>query len=374
VLGVLLLRRNELVPTATLVDEIWGDRPPASIAKIVQGHVWRLRRALEESAIETRPLGYLLRVEQGALDSDRFEELLDRGRTRLEEGAALEAAVTLREALGLWRGPPLADFAYEPFARNEIGRLADLRLVALEQRLEADLALGRHAEVVPELEAFVREHPLRETLRRLLMLALYRSGRQADALAVYQDARATLVEELGLDPGQALQRLEQQILRQDPALDPVAPPPPPPLPIAPEPAPAAPAAAARKVVTVVCVGFEGEEVDPERRQLARFRLVESTAVAVKAHKDPDRPRPSRTSSAAGSSARRCAITSRRGWCSTRSGSPWRIRITDRQSTTLVYDACVGQSGTDLSMGSIVDVWTLHSPRASSPRSRRATVP
>jgi len=280
VLGVLLLRRNELVPTATLVDEIWGERPPASIAKTVQGYVWRLRRALGEAAIETRPRGYLLRVERGALDSDRFEELRERGRALLDEGAAVEAAAALREALGLWRGPPLADFAYEPFARNEIGRLADLRLVALEQRLEADLALGRHAEVVPELEALVREHPLRETLRRLLMLALYRSGRQADALAAYQDARMTLVEEFGLDPGEALQRLEQEILRHDPALEllPSAPPP-----IASEPAPALSEAPSRKLVTVVCVGIEDGELDPERQQIARSGLIESAELVFGRH-------------------------------------------------------------------------------------------
>jgi predicted ATPase len=124
-----------------------------------------------------------------------------------------------RDALGLWRGPPLAEFRYEAFARDEIARLEELRLVALEQRLEADLALGRHAETVPELEALVREHPLRENLRRLLMLALYRSGRQADALSAYQDARAALVDELGLDPSESLHELETAILRHDPALD-----------------------------------------------------------------------------------------------------------------------------------------------------------
>ena len=125
----------------------------------------------------------------------------------------------LREALALWRGAPLADFRYEAFAANEIGRLEGLRLIALEQRLEADLAVGRHAEAVPELEALMRDYPLRERLRGLLMLALYRSGRQADALAVMQDARATLRDELGLDPGQALQQLEKAILLQDPSLD-----------------------------------------------------------------------------------------------------------------------------------------------------------
>jgi class 3 adenylate cyclase len=145
--------------------------------------------------------------------------LLERGRALFLGGAVDEAAGSLRKALRLWRGPPLADFSYEPFARNEIARLTDLRLVALEQRLEADLALGRHAAAVPELEALVGEHPLRESLRALLMVSLYRAGRQADALAVYQDARTVLDEEVGLVSGQPLQRLERAILVQDPSLD-----------------------------------------------------------------------------------------------------------------------------------------------------------
>jgi DNA-binding SARP family transcriptional activator len=219
VLAALLLRRNELVPLERLIDQLWGEHPPATEAQAVINHVSQLRKALGPDAVVTRPLGYLLRVEKGALDLDRFEELLERGRALLAGGAAAEAAAALREALGLWRGPPFADFSYEPFAQNEIGRLTDLRLVALERRLEADLALGRHAETVPELEALVREHPLRETLCGLLMLALYRSGRQADALAAYQASRAALVEELGLDPSPALQQLEHRILRQDPSLD-----------------------------------------------------------------------------------------------------------------------------------------------------------
>ena len=218
-LAVLLLRANEVVPTGRLVDDLWGERPPATAVKAVQVHVSQLRKALGESVVETRPTGYLLRLEPGALDLLRFEALLEQGQRLLAEGAAREASEVLREALGLWRGPALAEFEYEAFARNEIGRLEGLRLVALEQRLEADLALGRHAESVGELEAFVREYPLRESLRELLMLALYRSGRQADALAVYQEARVRLVEELGLDPGQALQRLEKAILVQDPSLE-----------------------------------------------------------------------------------------------------------------------------------------------------------
>jgi YVTN family beta-propeller protein len=187
--------------------------------KAVRVYVSQLRKMLGEDSVETRPAGYMLRAGKGAVDADVFEERLAEGRRLLADGAAGNADDVLRSALGLWRGPALADFRYETFARDEIGRLEGLRLIALEQRLEVDLALGRHAEAVPELEALVREYPLRESLRGLLMLALYRAGRQADALAAYQDARATLVEELGLDPSEALQRLEQAILRHDPSLD-----------------------------------------------------------------------------------------------------------------------------------------------------------
>ena len=165
-------------------------------------------------------LGYVLRVEPGALDLAAVRELCSsRAGSCWSRVMPRERDELLREALALWRGPPLADFEYEAFARNEIGRLEELRLVALEQRLEADLAVGRHAEAVAELEALVRDHPLRESLRGLLILALYRAGRQADALAVMQDARASLRDELGLDPSQALQQLEKAILLQDPSLD-----------------------------------------------------------------------------------------------------------------------------------------------------------
>jgi predicted ATPase/DNA-binding SARP family transcriptional activator len=222
VLAVLLLRANELVPTARIVDELWGEQPPPTAVKAVQVQVSKLRKLLDEGALETRPTGYLLRVEPGALDLQRFESLLEQGRARLAQGDATDAARLLREALGLWRGSPLAEFAYEEFARNEISRLEELRLGALELRLEADLALGRHGEVVGELEGLIREHPMRENLRRLLMLALYRAGRQADALTAYRDARTALVDELGLDPSESLQELEAQILRHDRALDPPA--------------------------------------------------------------------------------------------------------------------------------------------------------
>src|SRR5262245_11895244 len=219
VLAVLLLHRNQLVPTPVLVDELWGDRPPQTAVKAVQVHVWNLRKTLGRGAIETLPTGYLLSVEASALDAERFEDLLDRGRHLLAEGAADEAGRVLREGLALWRGPALAEFRYESFARNEISRLEDLRLVALEQRLEADLALGLGPGVIGELEGLVSDHPLRESFCRLLILALYRAGRQGDALAVYHGARARLGEELGLEPSQALQQLEKAILLQDPSLN-----------------------------------------------------------------------------------------------------------------------------------------------------------
>jgi predicted ATPase/DNA-binding SARP family transcriptional activator len=218
-LAVLLLRANEFVPTARVVEELWGEQPPARAVKAVQVYVSQLRKVVGGGVVETRPGGYLLRADAGALDLDRFERLLERGRARLAAGAAAEAAGVLRSALALWRGPALADVQYEAFARDEIGRLEGLRLSALGLRLEADLALGRAGEVVPELEALIREHPLRERLRELLVLALYREGRQADALAAYQDARAALVDELGLDPSEALQQLEKAILVHDPSLD-----------------------------------------------------------------------------------------------------------------------------------------------------------
>ena len=218
-LAVLLLRANELVPTVRIVDELWGGAPPPTAVKAVQVHVSQLRKALGESRIVTRQSGYLLPVGDGELDLRRFEELHDRGRRLLADGEPAEAARALREALELWHGPPLAGLETEPFAGVEIARLEQLRLDALEHRLEAELALGRHAAAVPELEALVRVHPLRENLRRLLMLALYRSGRQADALEAYRDARRALVGELGLDPGIALQRLERAILEHDPALE-----------------------------------------------------------------------------------------------------------------------------------------------------------
>jgi YVTN family beta-propeller protein len=219
-LALLLLRPGEVVSTDRLIDALWEERPPASALNSVHIYVSQLRKALGNGRLKTRGHGYLLALEPEQLDLGRFERLLAEGRELLAEGEAERAAEALRAALALWRGPPLSDFASEPFAHGEIARLEELRLAALEERIEADLALGRHAALVSELEALVREHPLRERLRAQLMLALYRSGRQAEALDAYQQAHRMFAEELGLEPGRTLQELEGAILRQDAQLDP----------------------------------------------------------------------------------------------------------------------------------------------------------
>src|SRR5215211_2255063 len=192
-LAVLLLHANQVVSTDRLLDDLWGSSPPATAAKSIQLYVSRLRKELGEGRLVTRPPGYVLRLERSELDVARFEQLVGEARVADPERAARK----LREALDLWRGPPLADLAYEPFAQPEISRLEELRLDALELRIEADLAAGRHTQLVGELEALVAEHPLRERLWRQLMLALYRSSRQAEALEAYRGARRVLSEELG---------------------------------------------------------------------------------------------------------------------------------------------------------------------------------
>jgi DNA-binding SARP family transcriptional activator len=214
-LALLLTRANQVVSTDRLIDELWGERAPKAAANALQYHVSRLRKLLASSeAIVTREPGYLIRVGSNELDMLRFERLVEEGQRSSPEAAAK----LLREALALWRGPALADLAHESFAQSEILRLEELRLVALEGRIDADLALGRAAELVAELEALAGEHPLRERLRAQLMLALYRSGRQAEALQVYRQTRRLLVEELGIEPSPALQELERAILDQDPEL------------------------------------------------------------------------------------------------------------------------------------------------------------
>jgi YVTN family beta-propeller protein len=217
-LAVLLLHRGEPVSTDRLIDEVWGEQPPASAVKIVQGYISNLRRVLGDGMLVTRGRSYLLQTEPGQIDAEQFESLVAEGRRALQDGDADLAATRLQNALGLWRGSALADFAYQSFAQSEIARLEEARLSALEDWIDSELALGEHVRLVGELEALVREHPLRERIVAQHMLALYRSGRQADALEAYRKARRRLVDELGLDPGRELQELEQAILAQDPAL------------------------------------------------------------------------------------------------------------------------------------------------------------
>ena len=204
-LAVLLQHPYEIVSTDHLLGELWGDEPPATADKSIQVYVSRLRKTLGPDRVVTRAPGYALQVDPAELDLARFERLRADGR--------------LGEALALWRGPAYDDLAYEPCVQAERARLEELRLVALEERVDADLEAGRHADLIGELETLIAAHPLRERLRGQLMLALYRSARQAEALESYRAARRRLSGELGLEPGSALQRLERAILQHDPALD-----------------------------------------------------------------------------------------------------------------------------------------------------------
>jgi DNA-binding SARP family transcriptional activator/ABC-type branched-subunit amino acid transport system substrate-binding protein/streptogramin lyase len=226
-LALLLVHANEVVSTDRIVEALWNGRPPPTAGKIVQNAISQLRKSLTEtrhdSVLLRRGQGYVLLVEPGERDVDRFAALLADGRASLAEGEPARAEARFRDALALWRGPALAEFSYEGFAQSEIAELEELRATALEELAEALLALGRQDEVVPHLERLVREHPLRERPRGQLMLALYRSGRQADALQVFADTRRVLLDELGIEPGRPLQELQRAILEQDPALD--APPP-----------------------------------------------------------------------------------------------------------------------------------------------------
>jgi DNA-binding SARP family transcriptional activator len=208
----LLIRRNDVVSIDRLLDELWDDRPPKSARKLLQAYVSQLRKALGADRVQTFPSGYLLTLAEEELDLARFERLL-------REAERTKSLGLLDEALELWRGAPLADLRDEPFAQTAAERLDDLHLHALETRFDLLLAVGAHHGLVPELETLVDRHPLREHLREQLMLALYRSGRQADALARYREGRETLVRALGLEPAPSVRRLQEAILRQDPALE-----------------------------------------------------------------------------------------------------------------------------------------------------------
>jgi predicted ATPase/DNA-binding SARP family transcriptional activator len=214
----LLIAGDEVVSRDRLIDALWGERPPATAANALQVLVHALRRRLGPERIAREGPGYRVCLEPGELDLERFALLAERGRSELTRGDADGAASSFREALELWRGPAYEDVRYEAFAQAEVARLEELRLVALEDRIEADLALGRHRDLVSELEALVSEHAIRERLCGQLMLALYRSDRQAAALESFQRARRAMRDELGLEPGPALQELQQAILRHDPAL------------------------------------------------------------------------------------------------------------------------------------------------------------
>jgi DNA-binding SARP family transcriptional activator len=323
-LGLLLVHANETVARDHLIEELWAAAAPATVESGLHVYLSRLRRLLASagaSGVLVRDAhGYRLRVEPEQLDADRFERLVSEGGEAVATDNALVAAERLRQALALWRGPALADLQSERFAITAGARLEERRLFALEQRVAADLALGRDRELIGELETLVAEHPYRERLRAQLMLALYRSGRQAEALRAYQEARRTLADELGLEPGHELKELEQAILRQDPTLTfqpSVTPLTEPEL----VPSPAAPAAVSppreeRKVVTVlfadpVASADRAEGLDPEdirllqerywvplRREIERYggtvdRFVDDAVLALfgapQAHEDdPER--------------------------------------------------------------------------------------
>ena len=227
VLALLLLEPNRVVSMDRLAEDVWGGHPPEGWATTLQTYVFHLRQALEPDrargaagdVLVTRGRGYLLRVDREHLDAALFQDGFTAGRAALEAGRYAEAAETLRQALGLWRGGVLADLADYAFTRPEAARLEELRLAALEARIDADLALGRHDALTAELEQLAAEHPLRERLHGQLMLALYRCGRQAEALAAYRRARDLLAGELGIDPGEPLRRLHASVLAHDPALD-----------------------------------------------------------------------------------------------------------------------------------------------------------
>jgi len=264
VLADLVLNANEVMPSEQLLVELWGEDSPPSAANALQAAISRLRRVLPAGRLITTARGYMLRLFPAELDVAQFEQLIFEGRDALAAGTAAEAVQLLDQAMTLWRGPPLTDFRYEPFAQAEIARLEELQLACLEERNEAHLALGSAGALTAELGRMVADHPLRERLRGQLMLALYRSGRQTEALDAYREFRNSLQEELGLEPSAALRELEAAILRHDPVL--------------------APGSAtsgtpqARRPVTVLCVALQvapsaGLALDPEAHGVVNEHVV-----------------------------------------------------------------------------------------------------
>src|SRR5262252_8990045 len=274
VLADLVLHTNEVVPSEQLLVELWGEDSPPGAANALQAAISRLRRVLPAGRLITTAPGYMLRVFPAELDAAQFEQLIFEGRDALAADAAAEAVQLLDQAMTLWRGPPLADFRYEPFAQAEIARLEELQLACLEERNEANLALGSAGALTAELGRMVADHPLRERLRGQLMLALYRSGRQAEALEAYRQFRSTLLDELGLEPSSALRELQAAILRHDPVL--------------------APGSAtggtplARRPVTVLCVALQlapssGVALDPEAHGVVNEHIASGLAAVLERH-------------------------------------------------------------------------------------------
>ena len=282
-LALLVLRYGETVSADRLIDELWGGDPPSTALGSLQNAISQLRGALGHSAVLTQPAGYLLAIDRSEVDSARFERLVEESRTQADSTARTEL---LREALTLWRGSAFAGIVDVAPVVLEAARLEEMRVSAREDLLEAELALGRHAAVAGEAEALVAQHPFRERLRRLWILALYRSGRQNDALAAYRQTRQLLLDELGLEPGDELKQLERAILSHDPALD---------APAASTPDPVAPVAPAirppplqRKTVTVLFVDVEasserGEPLDPEMVQTLTARWAGATTDVIERH-------------------------------------------------------------------------------------------
>jgi DNA-binding SARP family transcriptional activator len=273
-LAVLAMRAGQIVSTDRLLEDLWGEQPPRTAIGSLQNLVSHLRRMLGPDVLVTRPPGYVLTVGPEATDLGRFTRLV----ATAAELDARERTEALGRALALWRGPPLADLTFEPFAHAEVPRLEELRTLAREQLVEAQLALGHHAEAVPELEALVAEQPLRERVRALLMLALYRSGRQADALEAYAATRRFLRDELGLDPSPAMKALQAGMLRQDPALDAAAP----------EPLAGLPGEERRKTVTVVFADMVGStelgaSLDPEAYRSVLRRFYRAARAVLERH-------------------------------------------------------------------------------------------
>ena len=274
VLAGLLLHANEVVPSERLLVDLWGEDSPPSAGNALQAAISRLRRALPPGRLITRAPGYALRIFPEELDVSQFEQMVSEGREVLAAGAATQAARTLNQALSLWQGPALADFRYEPFAQAEISRLEELHLTCLEERVDADLALGSASVLIPELRRLVSEHPMRERLRGQLMLALYRDGRQTEALEVYREFRSVLREELGLDTTPHLRELEAAILRHDSLLSRAS--------------ATAVAPLVRRPVTVLCVvlrvaSSSGTALDPEAYEVVNEQSAACLTAVLERH-------------------------------------------------------------------------------------------